>query len=79
MTYQTTMTTSAPFAAVQATLAHIGSFLLTVGRAMARNSSMQGRLDLVRALEAKTDDELAALKIRRDQIVHHVFKDLYYA
>lgn len=39
---------------------------------------MQRRVDLVHTLQSKTDAELAALKIDREQIVHHVFKDMYY-
>lgn len=36
------------------------------------------RLQRVRALQAKTDAELTTLGIKRDEIVHHVFRDLYY-
>lgn len=30
------------------------------------------------ALEARTDAELAAMGLRRENIMHHVFRDLYY-
>lgn len=36
------------------------------------------RLQRVESLRAKTDAELAALGIARDEIVHHVFRDAYY-
>jgi hypothetical protein len=45
---------------------------------MVENSSMNARVKKVRYLESKTDAELAALKIKRDDIVHTVFADLYY-
>ena len=39
---------------------------------------MNARVKKVRYLESKTDAELAALKIKREDIVHTVFADLYY-
>lgn len=78
MTYQTTMTTSGFGASALAALARFGAFFNSAAHAMVSNSSMQRRVDLVHALQSKTDAELTALKIERDQIVHHVFKDLYY-
>lgn len=48
------------------------------GRAMIENSSMQRRVETIHALEAKSDEELAKLNIKRDEIVHHVFRDLLY-
>lgn len=44
-------------------------------RAHARAAS---RRDRIEALEAKTDAELAEIGLRRENIVHHVFRDLYY-
>ena len=46
---------------------------------MDRQAHVMSRRDLIEALEAKTDKELAALGIRRDQIAHYVFRDLFYA
>ena len=61
------------------------NFFGTVGKwfegaltSLSMASSAQHRFERVQALQAKTDEELAALKIRRDDIVHHVFRDLYY-
>lgn len=42
------------------------------------NSAGNARVQVVRKLQAKSDVELAALKIKREDIVHHVFRDLYY-
>ena len=36
------------------------------------------QLRRVRALQAMNDAQLAALKIKRDDIVRHVFKDVFY-
>lgn len=36
------------------------------------------RMRRVRNLQAMTDTQLAALRIKREDIVHHVFRDVYY-
>ncbi|WP_212525220.1 hypothetical protein [Actibacterium sp. MT2.3-13A] len=54
---------SAPFRA-------IGRFLVYL---MENNS----RLQRVQRLQAMNDEQLAKLGIAREDIVHHVFKDLY--
>jgi uncharacterized protein YjiS (DUF1127 family) len=41
-------------------------------------SSNSARLQKVEMLNAKSDAELAEMGIKRDDIVHHVFRDLYY-
>ena len=41
-------------------------------------STAHRRFEQVQILQAKSDEELAAMGIKRDDIVHHVFKDLYY-
>lgn len=38
----------------------------------------QSRQDQIRALEAKSDAELAKMGIARDRIVNHVFRDRFY-
>lgn len=37
------------------------------------------RRDRIEALEAKSDAELAAMGLSRDQIAYHVYRDLFYA
>ncbi|SDN43425.1 hypothetical protein SAMN05216196_101526 [Lutimaribacter pacificus] len=58
------------------------SFLAAFGAAIMtwfeRYAEAQSRRARIVALEAKTDEELAAMGLRRDRIVHHVFRDLYY-
>jgi hypothetical protein len=58
--------------------AAIGDFFAQLGSSMTLAASAQARFDQVQALQAKTDAELAAMKINRNEIVHIVFKDLYY-
>ena len=57
----------------------ISAFLATLGQVVEINSTAHIRLARVERLQAKTDAELATLGIKRDQIVHHVFKDLFYS
>ncbi|NHQ74277.1 hypothetical protein HAT86_07335 [Roseovarius gahaiensis] len=57
-------------------LATLGAALLTKFEAHAYKAS---RRDQVDALETKSDAELARMGLRRDQIVHHVYRDLYYS
>ncbi|MCV3270371.1 hypothetical protein [Roseobacter sinensis] len=52
--------------------------LSSIVKTMIVSSSYMGRVRKVQALQAKTDEELAAMNIKRDDIVHVVFHDLYY-
>ncbi|WP_299410438.1 hypothetical protein [uncultured Roseobacter sp.] len=54
------------------------SFFASIGTALMVSSSYNARAQMVQALQAKSDEELAALNIKREEIVHHVFRDLYY-
>jgi uncharacterized protein YjiS (DUF1127 family) len=47
--------------------------------AMERSARVQSRRARIETLEAKSDEELARMGIRRDDIAYHVFKDLFYA
>ena len=57
-------------------LASFGASLVTGFEAHAYKASRRDQID---TLEAKTDAELARMGLRRDQIIHHVYRDLYYA
>ena len=37
-----------------------------------------GRVDEINRLQSMTDEQLAALGLDRQDIPHHVFKDMYY-
>ena len=57
-------------------LSHLGAALITKFEAHAYKASRREQVD---ALEAKSDAELARLGLQRDQIIHHVYRDLYYS
>lgn len=82
MAYQDSMTPAEVFSSELTTtrnfLSRIGTFFSTVGTAMVNSSSGQARLDRVNALGAKSDAELAEMGIKRDEIVHYVFRDVFY-
>lgn len=56
----------------------VGAGFARFVQALSENSSLQRRVDLVHALQNKSDEELARLNIKRDNIVNYVFRDLYY-
>ena len=70
----TTNISEAP-AALRGWLASIGETLLNGFEAHAHVAS---RRDQIEALDAKSDAELARMGLTRDQIVHYVYRDLYY-
>jgi hypothetical protein len=45
---------------------------------MIATSAKSARLRKIKTLNAKSDTELAKLGIKREDIVHHEFRDLYY-
>lgn len=53
--------------------------LASLQRACERFVEAQSRRDRIEMLEAKSDQELARLGIRREDIVYHVFRDRFYA
>lgn len=61
---------------VNGILRAVGNGLARFGHALIANSAGAQRLARVEALQAKSDEELAAMGIRRDRIVHIVFKDI---
>ena len=52
----------------------VGSIL----RSMSAYADARSRRSQIEALEAKTDEELARLGIKRQDIAYHVFRDLFY-
>ncbi len=83
MTYQTSPENfSAPAASstgiADKVFSTIASFFRNIGNSLIAASEASSRIHQIQALEAKSDEELAEMGLRRDQIVHHVFKDLYY-
>ncbi|WP_299729729.1 hypothetical protein [uncultured Tateyamaria sp.] len=68
-----TQSLSTPFSSIWA---GISGFFANVGRAMIVSSSAEARLRKVEFLNAKSDEELAALNLRREDIPAFVFRDL---
>ena len=54
----------------------ISGFFSAIGRAMIVSASADARLRKVEQLNAKTDAELAAMNLRREDIPAFVFRDL---
>lgn len=44
-----------------------------------QHAHIMSRRGLIEELSAKSDEELAKMGIKRDDIVRHVFQDLFYA
>lgn len=78
MAYPSTPLESGFGRALHTLLNSIVGFFASIGTALMVSSSYNARALKVQALQAKSDEELAALNIKRDDIVHHVFQDLYY-
>ncbi|MEL6841359.1 MAG: DUF1127 domain-containing protein [Pseudomonadota bacterium] len=58
--------------------AFFASFSTSVRAFFARLSDAQNRTATVRALQQRSDRELADIGIARDNIVRHVYRDIYY-
>lgn len=78
MTYQSTEIEGGQSRNLLSVFSAVGRFLASVGTALMVSSSYNARAQKVQALQAKSDAELAEMNIKRDEIVHHVFRDLYY-
>ena len=72
MAQATTNTDLYPKAGV---LTRLAAWVLETIEQIAENNP---RLVRVRKLQAMSDAQLAALRIRREDIVHHVFRDVYF-
>lgn len=57
-------------------MSYITGFFAALGRAITVSASADARLRKVEALNAKTDEELAAMNLRREDIAAFVFRDL---
>lgn len=77
MAYNSTFTPAAAGYG-KAFITGVGEFFSMIGRVLVAMSNNDARLRKVASLQAKTDEELQAMGIKRDDIVHHVFRDLYY-
>lgn len=74
MAHATTNTTiSIPvFSMIGRAFSAFGHWLVRIGEA-------NPRIKAVQALNAMSDEQLAARGLKREDIVRHIFKDVYYA
>lgn len=61
---------------LSAVWAGIAGFFATVGRAMTVSATAETRLRRINMLNAKSDEELAVMNLRRQDIPAYVFRDL---
>ena len=54
----------------------IRSFFSVISRGMIAGGSANRRLAIAERLRAKSDDELAEMGVRREDIIRHVFRDM---
>lgn len=58
--------------------ARFEGFLAGIGAGITAYIERRARIAEVEALNAKTDEELAAMGLKREDIPHYVFRDLFY-
>lgn len=75
MSYQTHGAVADRYAS---TRAQLDAFLSAFGQGFNAYLERRSRLDRIRALNAKSDAELAQMGLTRDQIPQHVFRDILY-
>ncbi|WP_294620405.1 hypothetical protein [uncultured Roseovarius sp.] len=59
--------------------ARISAFLASLARAFEAHAYNASRRDQIESLQAKSDAELAEIGVKREDIVHYVYRDLFYA
>ena len=59
-------------------LSRVGSFFTSIPALFADITEANSKLDEVKALQSKSDVELAEMGLTREKIVAHVFRDKYY-
>jgi uncharacterized protein YjiS (DUF1127 family) len=74
----TTLTTDIR-AADRGLRARFSAFLVSLARAFEAHAYAASRRDQIETLQAKSDAELAEIGVKRDDIVHYVYRDLFYA
>lgn len=58
--------------------ARFDGFLTALAQAYTAYANSRSRIGEIRALEAKSDAELKAMGIKREQIAQYVFRDVFY-
>ncbi|MEQ9039286.1 MAG: hypothetical protein RIE24_13130 [Silicimonas sp.] len=55
-----------------------GNFFNGLTRGLTAYADRHARMDQIRALNAKTDDELLAMGLTRADIPRHVYRDIFF-
>jgi len=69
---------TSPFLTARKALSILGGLFTAFGNGMIKASEASSRMGRIEKLNAKSDEELAEMGIRRDKIAQHVMKDLFY-
>lgn len=78
MAYDSTATTTPPRAFPSAPVrARLDAFFASLGQGFNAYLEIRSRRAQIEALEALTDEQLAARGLSRDRIPHHVFRDRF--
>ena len=59
-------------------LAAVGNFFAAIGTALVEFGAQSARFKELERLQSKSDAELAAMGLRREDIAQHVFRHLHY-
>lgn len=62
----------------QSFLERAGDFFTSLFNSIDLSASANARFKQVEGLNAKTDDELKEMGLRREDIMRHVFRDVYH-
>ena len=59
-------------------LGRIGQWFMDLGQAFFVARGMEARMVQLQQLQSKSDEELAAMGLKRDELARHVFRDIIY-
>jgi len=63
---------------VKSAIAAVAGFFRSIGKSMMSAAEANHRLKTVERLQAKSDAELTAMGLRREDIIRHVFRDVFF-
>ena len=58
--------------------ARLDAFFATIGQGMNAYMESRSRMHQINRLNALSDEELAEMGLKRDEIPRHVFRDIFY-
>lgn len=60
-------------------LSRVGAFFAYIGQSVTKAAMARARYQTLQTLHGMSDKQLAEVNIKREDIVRHVFNDLYYS